>query len=49
MLKTKPPKAKRIREAAYRKLVQKGYDSSVAASAARIFAEELGFNALEIA
>lgn len=49
VLKTKPPKAKRIREAAYRKLVQKGYDSSVAASAARIFAEELGFNALEIA
>ncbi len=48
VLKAKPPKAKRVREAAYRKLMQKGYDSSVAASAARIFTEELGCTALEI-
>lgn len=40
ILAAKPPKAKRIREAAYRKLVQKGYESGVAASAARIFAEQ---------
>lgn len=40
LLAAKPPKAKRIHEAAYRKLVQKGYESSVAASAARIFAEQ---------
>lgn len=40
LLAAKPPKAKRIREAAYRKLVQKGYESGVAASAARIFAEQ---------
>ena len=42
LLAAKPPKAKRIREAAYRKLVQKGYESEVAASAARIFAEQHG-------
>lgn len=42
LLAAKPPKAKRIREAAYRKLVQKGYESGVAASAARIFAEQHG-------
>lgn len=47
LLATKPPKAKRIREAAYRKLVQKGYESSVAASAARIFAEQHGCTTLE--
>lgn len=42
LLAAKPPKAKRIREAAYRKLVQKGYESGVAASAARMFAEQHG-------
>lgn len=47
LLAAKPPKAKRIREAAYRKLVQKGYESSVAASAARIFAEQHGCTILE--
>lgn len=47
LLAAKPPKAKRIREAAYRKLVQKGYESSVAASAARIFAEQHGCTTLE--
>lgn len=47
LLAAKPPKAKRIREAAYRKLVQKGYESSVAASAARIFAEQHGCNTPE--
>ena len=45
LLAAKPPKAKRIREAAYRKLVQKGYESSV--SAARIFAEQHGCTTLE--
>ena len=47
LLAAKPPKAKRIREAAYRKLVQKGYESSVAASAARIVAEQHGCTTLE--
>ena len=47
LLAAKPPKAKRIREAAYRKLVQKGYESSVAASAARIFAEQHGCTTFE--
>ena len=47
LLAAKPPKAKRIREAAYRKLVQKGYESSVAASAARIFAKQHGCTTLE--
>lgn len=46
LLDAKPPKAKRTREAAYRKLVQKGYTSSVAASAARIFEERCRYNAL---
>ena len=46
LLDAKPPKAKRTREAAYRKLVQKGYASSVAASAARIFEERCRYNAL---
>ena len=47
LLAAKPPKAKRIREAAYRKLVQKGYESGVAASAARIFAEQYNCTTLE--
>lgn len=47
LLAAKPPKAKRIHEAAYRKLVQKGYESGVAASAARIFAEQHGCTTLE--
>ncbi|WP_298628680.1 regulatory protein RecX [uncultured Senegalimassilia sp.] len=47
LLAAKPPKAKRIREAAYRKLVQKGYESGVAASAARIFSEQHDCTTLE--
>ena len=39
MLKRKPPRSKNMREGAYRKLMQKGYPSSVASSAARIWAE----------
>lgn len=35
LLERKPPHAKNAREAAYRKLVQKGYPSSIASSAAR--------------
>ena len=35
LLERKPPHAKNAREAAYRKLVQKGYSSSVASTAAR--------------
>lgn len=35
LLERKPPRAKNAREAAYRKLVQKGYPSSIASSAAR--------------
>ena len=46
LLDAKPPNAKRMREAAYRKLVQKGYASSVAASAARIFEERCRCDAL---
>mgnify|MGYP002771528027 FL=1 len=47
LLAAKPPKAKRIREASYRKLVQKGYESGVAASAARIFAGQHDCTTLE--
>lgn len=38
-LNRKPPRAKNAREAAYRKLVSKGFSSSVAASAARAWHE----------
>lgn len=37
ILESKPPRAKNARDAAYRRLVQKGYSSSVAASAARLW------------
>ena len=47
LLAAKPPKAKRVREAAYRKLVQKGYETDVAARAARIFAEQHDSVAIE--
>ena len=35
VLDRRPPRAKNLRDAAYRRLVQKGYGSSVASSAAR--------------
>lgn len=41
-LDAKPPRGKRLRESAYRKLMQKGYGASVSASAARIWFEEHG-------
>lgn len=37
LLERKPPRAKNARDAAYRKLVQKGFSSSVSSSAARIW------------
>ena len=39
LLRRRPPRSKNPRESAYRKLVQKGYPSAVAASAARIWYE----------
>lgn len=42
LLRRKPPRAKNAREAAYRKLVQKGFPVSVASSAARAWHESLG-------
>lgn len=39
-LDAKPPRGKRLRDSAYRKLMQKGYGTSVSASAARIWSEE---------
>lgn len=42
LLEKKPPRSKNIRSAAYRRLIQKGYSSSVASSAARIYAEREG-------
>lgn len=39
LLDAKPPRGKRLRESAYRKLMQKGYGASIAASAARIWSE----------
>ena len=39
-LDAKPPRGKRLRDSAYRKLMQKGYGASVSASAARIWSEE---------
>lgn len=41
LLRRKPPRAKNAREAGYRRLVQKGYSSAVAASAARQWWESL--------
>ena len=39
LLNKKPPHSKNAREGAYRRLMQKGYPSSVASSAARIWSE----------
>lgn len=39
ILGRKPPRSKNMREGAYRKLVQKGYPSAVASSAARLWEE----------
>lgn len=39
LLERKPPRSKNQREGAYRRLMQKGYGSSVAATAARRWAE----------
>ena len=41
LLHRKPPRSKNLREGAYRKLVQKGYNADVAASAARRWSESL--------
>lgn len=38
-LERKPPRSKNLREGAYRKLVQKGYSSDIAASASRRWVE----------
>ena len=40
LLDRKPPHSKNMREGAYRRLMQKGYPSSVASSAARIWSEK---------
>ena len=40
-LDRKPPRSKNLRDGAFRKLVQKGYSTSIASSAARIWAERL--------
>lgn len=39
VLKRKPPRAKNAREAAYRRLMQKGYGASAASTAARLWSE----------
>ena len=41
LLSRKPPRAKNARDAAYRKLMQKGFGSAIASSAARIWEETL--------
>lgn len=41
-LRRRPPRSKNRREGAYRMLVRKGYEPSVAASAARAWAEDAG-------
>lgn len=40
LLQRRPPRAKQVREAAYRKLVSQGYGTDIAATAARQWAEE---------
>lgn len=40
LLRRRPPRAKQIREAAFRKLAAQGFDTDVAASAARLWYEE---------
>lgn len=39
VLERKPPRSKNLRDGAYRRLVQRGYPSSIASSAARIWSE----------
>ncbi|MRZ30570.1 regulatory protein RecX, partial [Paeniclostridium sordellii] len=39
LLDRKPPRAKNKRDAAYRRLAQKGFGASVASTAARIWSE----------
>ena len=39
-LRRKPPRSKNLRQSAYRKLVQKGFSSTVASSASRVWCEE---------
>ena len=39
LLEARPPRSKNLRESAYRKLVSKGFSSSVASSAARAWCE----------
>lgn len=41
LLRRKPPRAKNKRDAAYRKLMQNGYPSNVASSAARMWSESI--------
>ena len=41
LLSRKPPRSKNKREGAYRKLVQKGYSSDIAASASRCWSESV--------
>lgn len=40
VLRRRPPRAKAAREAAFRKLVGQGYDTDIASTAARLWAEE---------
>lgn len=42
LLRRRPPRAKHLREAAFRKLVSQGYSTDVASSAARQWSEEAG-------
>ncbi len=40
LLRRRPPRAKQVREASFRKLVSQGFSTDVAATAARLWAEE---------
>ena len=42
LLRRKPPRAKNVRDAAFRRLVMKGYSHDIAATASRLFVESLG-------
>ena len=44
LLNRKPPRSSNVRDGAFRKLVQKGYSSSVASSAARLWCESSPFS-----
>lgn len=41
LLRSKPPRTKNLRESAYRRLIAKGYSSSIATTASRIWVENL--------